>query len=314
MSTILLFLEPDAMRRFDFLTLKLFVTIAEEGSLTAAAEREHLALASVSKRVSDLESLIDTELLYRRSKGVELTPAGQVFLHYARRILENIGHLEAELSEYADGVRGHVRIHSNTSAIIAFLPQDLSAFSRAYPQIKLDLQERTSAEAIAAVRDGFADVGIFAGHVDSEGLEVVPYRRDQLVLVTPEDHPLSGHDSLFFHEAAEHDFVGLQQDTSLQSLLHEQASQAGRTLRMRIQVRSFDAICRMIHHGMGIGVLPRRTLYGDLRYLHLRLIPLSDDWARRELVIGMRHYEALPVVARHLVDHLLKANQIDKYP
>jgi DNA-binding transcriptional LysR family regulator len=113
------------------------------------------------------------------------------------------------------------------------------------------------------------------------------------------------------HQATEHDFVGLQQDTSLQSLLHEQASQAGRTLRMRIQVRSFDAICRMIHYGMGVGVLPRHTLYRDLKDLKLCMIPLADEWATRELVIGMRHYATLPVVARHLVDHLLAANTPD---
>ena len=293
------------MPRFDFVTLKLFITIAKEGRLTAAAECEHLALAAVSKRISDLEALIDTPLLYRRPRGVELTPAGQAFLHHARRILDDVGRLEAELNEYGEGVRGHVRIHSNTSAIIAFLPQDLSVFSREYPQIKLDLQERTSAEAIAAVRDGLADLGIFAGHVPADGLEVMPYRCDQLVLVTPQDHPLADRDRLFLHEATEYDFVGLQQDASLQSLLHDQANQAGRSLRMRIQVRSFDAICRMIHHGMGIGVLPQRTLYRDLRDLRLRLIPLADDWASRKIVIGMRHYETLPVVARHLVDHLL---------
>ena len=295
-----------SMRRFDFLTLKLFVTIAEEGRLSAASEREHLALAAVSKRISDLESLIETELLYRRARGVELTPAGQVFLHHAKLILDNIDRLEADLSEYGDGVRGHVRIHSNTSAIIAFLPEDLSSFSREYPQIKLDLQERTSTEAITAVREGLADIGIFAGHVDSEELEVFSYRSDQLVLVTPEGHPLSAYESLYLHEATDYDFVGLQQDTSLQSLLHGQASRSGRNLRMRIQVRSFDGICRMIQYGMGVGVLPQRALHRDLSEQRLRLIPLSDDWARRELVIGMRHYETLPVVSRHLVDHLLQ--------
>lgn len=293
------------MRRFDFVTLKLFVSVADEGRLTAAAEREHLALAAVSKRISDLEALVGTTLLYRRSRGVELTPAGQAFLHHARRILENLERLEAELSEYGEGVRGHVRIHSNTSAIIAFLPQDLSAFSRRYPQIKIDLQERVSGEVIAAVRDGLTDVGIFAGHVDAGDLQVMPYRSDRLVLMTPRDHPLADRDRICLHEATDFDFIGLQQDTSLQSLLHEQASRAGRTLRMRIQVRSFDAICRMIHHGMGVGVLPERTIYRDLRDLELRSIPLADPWARRELVIGVRRYETLPVIARHLVDHLV---------
>ncbi|WP_299313727.1 LysR family transcriptional regulator [uncultured Halomonas sp.] len=297
------------MRRFDFLTLKLFVTVADEGRLTAAAEREHLALAAVSKRISDLEALVGTPLLYRRSRGVQLTPAGQAFVHHARRILENIERLSAELSEYGEGIRGHVRIHSNTSAIIAFLPQDLSDFSRDYPQIKLDLQERVSSEVIAAVRDGLADLGIFAGHVPVQDLQIMPYRSDRLVLVTPRDHPLAGRESLCLHEATEYDFVGLQQDASLQSLLHEQASRAGRTLRMRIQVRSFDAICRMIHHGMGVGVLPQRTIYRDLRDLALHSIPLADDWAQRELVIGMRRYETLPVTARHLVDHLTRRHE-----
>ncbi|MDK8465894.1 LysR family transcriptional regulator [Marinobacter sp. SS13-12] len=295
------------MRRFDFVTLRLFVTIAEEGRLTAPADREHLALAAVSKRVSDLESLVGAKLLYRKSRGVELTPEGHSLLHHARCILENVARLDAELNEYEEGVRGHVRIHSNTSAVIAYLPEDLSTFTREYSQTKIDLQERTSTEAVTAVRDGLTDIGIFAKHVDSSDLEIIPYKRDQLMLVTPENHPLSGQDQVFLHEAIEYDFIGLQQDTSLHSLIHIQANQTGRPLRMRIQVRSFDAICRMIHYGMGIGILPERTLYRDLRGLRLHLIPLADEWAHRELVIGMRSYEDLPVVARHLVDHLVKA-------
>lgn len=295
------------MSKLDFVTLKLFVAIADEGRMSAAAERQHIALAAVSKRVSDLEELLGTELFYRRPRGVELTPAGHAFLDHSRRILDDIDKLQAELSEYGEGVRGHVRIHSNTSAIIAFLPQDLSTFSIAHPQIKLDLQERTSSEAINAVREGVAHIGVFAGHVAADGLEILPYRSDQLVLVVPRNHPLSRYERLFFHEVTEYDFIGLQQDTSLQSLLHEQANQAGSKLRMRIQVRSFDAICRMIHHGMGIGVLPRHTLYHDLRDLNLTMIPLSDEWARREIVIGVRKYEMLTVVAMHLVNHLLKS-------
>lgn len=292
------------MRRFDFVSLKLFISVADEGRLTAAAEREHLALAAVSKRISDLEALVGTTLLYRRPRGVELTPAGQAFLHHARRIMDNIERLQAELSEYGEGVRGHVRIHSNTSAIIAFLPQDLSAFSRLYPEIKIDLQERVSSEIIAAVRDGLTDIGIFAGHVAAPDLQQLSYRHDRLVLMTPINHPLAERESIAFNEALAFDFIGLQQDASLQSLLNEQATLAGKTLRMRIQVRSFDAICRMIHHGMGVGVLPEQTIYRDLGDLQLKSIPLSDSWAQRELVIGMRRYTSLNVTARHLVDHL----------
>lgn len=302
------------MRRFDFVTLKLFISVADEGRLTAAASREHLALAAVSKRISDLEALVGTKLLYRRPRGVELTPAGQAFLHHARRIMDDIERLNAELSEYGEGVRGHVRIHSNTSAIIAFLPKDLSAFCRQYPEIKIDLQERVSSEVITAVREGLTDVGIFASHVAAPDLQILPYQRDRLVLMTPKGHPLSDRTHIAFQDALAFDFIGLQQDASLQALLFDQASLAGSALRMRIQVRSFDAICRMIHHGMGVGILPEKTIYRDLGDLQLTSIPLSDAWAQRELVIGMRRYATLPVTARHLVDHLASGQAADMFP
>lgn len=293
------------MKRFDFFTLKLFIVVADVGGLTAAAKREHLALAAVSKRISDLETMVGAKLLYRRSRGVELTPAGQSLLHHARRVFDDLSRLEAELDEYGKGVRGHVRIHSNTSAIIAFLPQGLSTFSQKYPQIKIDLHERTSTEIVAAVRDGLTDIGIFAGHVDAKDLQTFHYKSDQLVLMIPEKHPLSARTAIRFEQVTDLDFIGLQHDTSLHALLQRMATESGDVLRMRIQVRSFDAICRMIHHGMGVGVLPKNTVYSQLGDLQLKSIPLEDAWAKIELVIGMRRYDSLPTTAKHLVDHLV---------
>ena len=78
------------MRRIDFVTLRLFVSIADERSLTRAAEREHLALAAVSKRISDLENQLGSALLYRQPKGVELTPAGHALLHHAHTLLDDL--------------------------------------------------------------------------------------------------------------------------------------------------------------------------------------------------------------------------------
>src|SRR3546814_15401452 len=108
------------MRRIDFVTLRLFVAIAETRSLTRAAEREHLALAAVSKRVSDLEGQLGVSLLYRQPKGVELTPAGPALLHHARNLLANLHQLDADLSEFSQGVKGTVLIPPNTSRVRHF--------------------------------------------------------------------------------------------------------------------------------------------------------------------------------------------------
>lgn len=298
------------MRRIDFVTLRLFVAIAETRSLTRAAEREHLALAAVSKRVSDLEGQLDVSLLYRQPKGVELTPAGHALLHHARNLLDNLQQLDADLSEFSEfsefsqGVKGHVRIHANTSAVIEFLPEDLSTFTRQHPEVKIDLEERVSSDTLRALREGLTDIGIFAGHMPAEDLQVFPYREDRLVLVTPREHALAERAQIALRDAAGFDFIGLQQDASLHALLQQSAQQMGTPLRLRIQVRSFEAICRMIHTGMGIGVLPEQVVRNYLPALDVAMVPLTDVWARRELKLGVRNLESLSVTARQMLEHL----------
>lgn len=294
------------MRRFDFTTLRLFVAVADERSLTRAAEREHLALAAVSKRVSDLEQQLGIQLLYRQPKGVELTPAGHALLHHARTVMDNLRKMNADLSEFSAGVKGHVRIHANTSAVIQFLPEDLSSFSRRHPAVKIDLEERVSADTLRALREGLTDIGIFAGHLPADDLQVYPYRRDQLVLVTPRDHPLASRDSLQLREASGCDFIGLQQDASLHGLLEQVALEQDIPLRLRIQVRSFEAICRMIHTGMGVGILPAQVVRNYLPALDVATVPLAEAWASRELKIGVRDPDALSVTARQLLEHLVQ--------
>lgn len=292
------------MRRVDFITLRLFIAVADECSLTRAAEREHLALAAVSKRISDLESQLGVSLLYRQPKGVELTPAGHALLHHARNLLDGLQQMDADLSEFSQGVKGHVRIHANTSAVIEFLPEDLSHFARLHPEVKIDLEERVSSDTIRALREGLTDIGIFAGHLPAEDLQVFSYREDSLVLVTPRDHPLAKHKHIALRDAAGFDFIGLQQDASLYALLQQSAQQVGTPLRLRIQVRSFEAICRMIHTGMGIGVLPEQVVRNYLPALDVAIVPLTDVWARRELKIGVRNLESLSVTARQMLEHL----------
>jgi DNA-binding transcriptional LysR family regulator len=293
------------MKRVDFVTLRVFVAVADELSLTRAAEREHLALAAVSKRISDLEAQVGSALLYRQHKGVSLTPAGHAMLHHARNVLDNLDQMHADLSEFSDGVKGHVRIHANTSAIIEFLPEDLSAFSVAHPEIKIDLEERVSSDIIRAVREGLTDIGVYAGHVPADGLQTFPYRWDRLVLVTPADHPLAERGSVTLRDAVGYDFIGLQQDASLYSLIQHSAHHLGVSLRLRIQVRSFEAICRMIHTGLGLGILPDQAVKTYLPTMNVIAIPIDEPWAERELRLCVRSPEALPVIARQMLDHLV---------
>ncbi|RZL84724.1 MAG: LysR family transcriptional regulator, partial [Variovorax sp.] len=183
--------ERNFARRIDLTSLQLFVAVCELGSIGRAAEREFIAASAISKRLSDLEATLSTPLLYRHARGVDLTPAGESLLHHARSVLYSLEKMQGELSEYADGVRGHVRVHANISAIVQFLPEDLGVFTRAHEAIKIDLEEHLSSEVLRAVQEGAADLGICHVADGASDLQSLPYRRDRLALIVPAGHVLS---------------------------------------------------------------------------------------------------------------------------
>jgi DNA-binding transcriptional LysR family regulator len=297
------------LHRLDLVSLSLFNLVARTGSISKGAELARLAVGAASKRITDLESAVGAELLERHSRGVTLTLAGQALQRHAQRILSDVDQLAAELSDHAKGVIGIVRLWANTSAITQFLPADLSGFIARHPGIRIEMQELDSREVALAVLDGRADLGIFAERTPAPGLQTIGYRRDRLVLVVPADHPLAGRECIDFAEATEFDFVSLSQGTSLAQRLALETQQLGRGLRLRIHVRSFDAMCQMVAAGLGIAVLPDAAVQPHLRSMNLRRIALADPWVERELLIGVRDLGALPRPARLLRDHLVEGRR-----
>ena len=293
-------------RRLDLTSLQLFVAVCERGSIGKAAEQEFMAPSAVSKRLSDLESAVGTTLLYRHARGASPTPAGQSLLHHARSVLFSLDKMQGELSEYADGVRGHVRVHANISAIVQFLPEDLGSFTRLHDQVKIDLEEHLSSEVVRAVQEGAADLGIC--HTGVSGplpdLQTRPYRQDQLVLIVPQAHPLAGEKQLAFADSLDWDHVGLHANSSIYQAMHQAATTAGRGIRLRIRVTGLDAMCRMIHNGLGVGLMPRRAFELMHGVGELTCVALTDDWATRQIDLVARDFSTLPVTARLLVAHL----------
>ncbi len=302
--------ERSFVRRIDLTSLQLFVAVCEVGSIGRAAEREFIAASAVSKRLAELESALGTALLYRHARGVDLTPAGQALLHHARNVLFGLEKMQGELSEYADGVRGHVRVHASISAIVQFLPEDLGRFARQHPEVKIDLAEHLSGEVLRAVQEGAADIGICnasaVGH-GAEALQMQPYRQDRLALIVPAAHALAAQATVGFAEALDCDHVGLQANSSIALAMHQAAAQAGRPIRLRIRVSGLDAMCRMIDNGLGVGVMPARAFELMRGASALVAVPLADAWARRTLGLVARDFATLPVTARALVEHLRQA-------
>ncbi len=291
------------LHRFDLFSLSLFSLVARSGSISGGAALANLAIGAASKRIADLETAVGAPLFERHSRGITLTVAGQALQLHAQRILSNVDQLAADLSDYATGLVGVVRLWANTSAVTQFLPADISSFIKANAGIRIELEEENSVEVVMAVLDGRADLGIYADRTPAFGLHEMNYREDRLVLVVPQGHPLARRRAVRFEEAIDFDFVSLPKGTSLAKRLQAETSALGRSLKMRLQVRSFDAMCQMVAAGLGVAVLPGEAIRPHLRSMNLRQIALQDDWAKRRLLIGVRDAGAVPRHVRLLIDH-----------
>jgi DNA-binding transcriptional LysR family regulator len=290
--------------RFDFTDLSLFRHIVEAGSITHGAVRANLALAAASTRIRKMENTFGAELLVRGRQGVTPTLAGRKLLQHARSILAQSERLQEDLTPYARGLAGQVRVLSNTNALTEFLPETLSSFLTAFPDISVDLEERLSDEIVGLIAEGSADIGIVAGTVDQGGLHTFPYRSDRFVLVVPRKHPLASRAQIGFAEVLNYDMVGLDRASAIQRFLADKAIRIGRPLRLRVQLRSFDAICRLVECNVGVGIVPETTVQRTSRNMAISAVRLADPWALRELTICVRDVDALPPYARQLVDHL----------
>lgn len=290
--------------RYDLTSLDLFITVAQERNLTRAGRIKHMAVSAISKRITELEAQVGSPLLLRNARGVELTPAGQSLLFYARQLKQTMAQLDSELSGYASGVKGHIRIHSITSALSQFLPQDVAGFAQLYPQIKFDIEERVGSAVIRAVADGRADLGIIAAQTAAEGLETVVYRHDELTLVVPVGHALAALKSIRFNEVLEHEFVGPHLESSMHTLLTGEATKLGLALKLRIRISSFDCMCRMVSNGLGIAVLPRSVINQYLRSHKLKAVTLDEPWAQRTLLLAVRKYDTASPTLKTFIDHL----------
>lgn len=293
------------MNRLDPISLRLFVRIAETGTLTAAADSEHISAAAVSKRLTELESLLQVRLLSRSNKGVVPTPAGLALVGLARSALHELDQVRAQMQSFSRGVRGVVRVCASLSAITQFLAQPLRQFSQRYPDIELQLDEKTSPEVVQAVADNAADIGIYLPVTHGPSLHALPYREDQLAVVVPKGHALARRKRVCMQDLVEHHLIGIQSGSAIQIELGRAAASRGLPLRQRFQVSSFDPLCAMVSQGLGIGVLPYRCALDHAKSKPLHVLTLSDPAAKRQFMIGVRHWESLPPAARLLHQQLL---------
>ena len=294
--------DTDEIMPYDLNDLRLVAAIAETGSLSRGADKMHLAPSSASHRLKLLETGLGARLFTRHARGLSPSPAGEALLRHARQVFAQLEQMHADLAPYASGLASQVTVFANTNAINCFLPHDLGDFLREHPQLRVCLEEQPSPAILQAVAAGQVDIGVVAACNPPEGLRTLPYRRDRLVLVVPPGHRLAAHAAVRFRDALDEAFVCLHAGSAIHTFMMNAAADLGGRLDVRIQVRSFDAVCRMVGAGVGIGMVPRSAALES----EGRAVPVEVDepWARRDLQLCSANSRQLSPAASALLDHL----------
>jgi DNA-binding transcriptional LysR family regulator len=282
--------------RFDLTTLKLFISVIDHGSITRAAEREHIVPSAASKRIGDLEAQLGVALLVRQHAGVVPTAAGEALVRHAREVIKTLDRIPDALSTLAADDPPDIRILANQTAVVV-LVADLASYIAQRPPVKIRLDEGQSLPIIESVAQGSADIGVIGHFQPADRLHVVPYRSIPLMLVVPASHPLASRGAISFAEALEFDLITLVQGTAIRGWALAAAARMARKPKFTMQVQSYEAMRAMVHAGLGIAVIPAPNIlpYKDL--FQVRALPLTDDWACMQLyMVCARHMAGTPAI------------------
>jgi DNA-binding transcriptional LysR family regulator len=289
--------------RFDLTDLRLFLAVVDTGSITRGAAQANLSLAAASERLRAMEASGRVRLLERGRRGTVPTRAGEALVHHARLIFRQMASMQGELGEHAKAIRTTIRLLANTAAMVEYLPGRLAPWLASHPRIDVDLKERQSSDIVKAVSSGLAEIGIISDAVDTAGLQLRPFCLDRLVVVCSRGHPLASKKEMSFASVLHHELVGLAEG-ALQDYVEGHAARRGKTLKVRVRVRTLEGICQMAAQSVGLGIVPEPAARRCRKSMPITLIRLTDSWATRRLSVCFRAQEDLTPAATDLVAHL----------
>jgi DNA-binding transcriptional LysR family regulator len=283
--------------RPDLLSLRQFVVVYEERSLSRAVEAESTVVSAISKRISEMERLAGAQLLVR-----EPTPAGLAMVARARQILCAADLLRSELQEHASGRRCQVRMLAAVSAGLEWLPHDVSSFLGDYPGTEVEILEETTPSIIDCVHSGEAGLGFASAAIHE--LHQTPYATSRLAAVMHRTHPLAARKSVGFSELLGMEFVALSRNSGTTRLLSSIAAREGREISYRLFAATLDTAFRVIVEGHVVGIFGEAAIHAFEDRLALAAVPLEEEWATHDLVLYARAPDLLSPSARAFTAHL----------
>jgi LysR family hca operon transcriptional activator len=270
--------------------LRYFVAVAEEGSLTVAAEqRLHTAQPSLSRQIRDLEYQVGAQLMTRSARGVELTAAGRAFLDHARLALAQVEAAGEAARRAAQPAKPSFALGFLTGQEMDWLPEAMRILRDELPNIEVTVSSRYSPDLAEALVRGKLDVAFLRPELHAPDLVFRPVAKEPLVVVLPSDHPLTSNDAIRAHDIADETFIGVSNTAPvLRAVIDEYLKRSGIDISPDHEADNLSMAISLVASTRGVALLP---IYAK-NFLPWSVVsrPLEGEVPTIDLVVG--HHRA----------------------
>lgn len=256
--------------------LKFFLTVAETGSFSEAAERLYTTQSAVSKQVIALEKELGVSLFDRSRRRVVLTEAGQIVLSYARSITESCNNMLSVVQAYRRSAGGILSVASIPVMGQYGITELVGRFRKSHPGITMSVGELESSEILTALEQGRYEMAFMrAEQLPDSGYECLPLTHDALAALLPESHPLAGEKQISLSLLKDEPFLLLNEGTLLHKMCVDACQRCGFIPRTAYTGTRNENIAELVAMGMGVSLVMEK-FFLHLRPAGVRCIPLEE--------------------------------------
>jgi len=285
-------------------SLKVFCDLAESESFTKAAQINSVTQSAVSQQISSLERQFKSILIERSKKKFRLTREGQVLYEYSKQIIQTYQSLQSKLQEIKDVISGTIRVATIYSIGLHDLPPYLKKYLKSYPTVNVHVEYRRSNQVYEDVLSNVVDLGLVAYPVRDNKLDVVPLRRDRLVLVCHPQHPLAKSKSVPLTAIAGQKFIGFQPDIPTRKAIDKILKDRGIQVQHVMEFDNIETVKRAVEIDAGISIVPQGTILQEVSKQTLVQLDLEDGEFYRPLAAIYKKNRVLSPAIKQFVSIL----------
>ena len=257
-------------------SLKVFCDLTETESFTKAAQINKITQSAVSQQISSLEKQFKSLLIERSKKKFRLTREGQVLYDYSKQIIQTFESLHSKLQEIKDIISGTIRIATIYSIGLHDLPPYIKKFLRSYPTVNVHVEYRRSNQVYDDVLGNVVDLGLVAYPIKDNRLEIVPLRKDRMVLICHPQHPLAKNKTVKLADISGQKFIGFEPDIPTRKAIDKILKDNNVTVQNVMEFDNIETVKRAVEIEAGISIVPQATITQEVSKQTLAQVEFQD--------------------------------------